>query len=58
MTSWARLNIHAHWGPWVKFPGCTPEQAEKAAMKMAANLLGWWGTKAEYEISSIVPMEE
>jgi hypothetical protein len=58
MTTWARLKINAFWGPWVKFPGATPEQAEKHAMKMSAELRGWWGISVDYELSTIVPFEE
>ena len=58
MTTWARLKIHAYWGPWVKFPGMNRDQAEKLAMKMRADLIGWWNIKAEYELSDIFPMEE
>lgn len=57
MTVWARLKIHAHWGPWVKFPGATRDQAEKLAMKMKADLIGWWDIKAEYELSDNTPIE-
>ena len=58
MTTWARLKIHAHYGPWVKFPGMNRYQAEKLAMKMRADLIGWWNIMAEYELSDIFPMEE
>ena len=58
MTTWARLKIHAYWGPWVKFPGVNHDQAEKLAMKMRADLIGWWNITAEYELSDIFPMEE
>jgi hypothetical protein len=57
MTTWARLNIQGYKGPWVKFPGATRDQAEKIAMKMKADLIGWWDIKAEYELSDITPVE-
>lgn len=57
MTTWARLKIHAHYGPWVKFPGMNRDQAEKLAMKMRADLIGWWDIPVEYELSDIIPIE-
>jgi hypothetical protein len=58
MTTWCRLKIHSHWGPWVKFPGMDRDQAEKLAMKVRADIIGWWNITAEYELSDTFPMEE
>jgi len=44
-------------GPWVKFPGLDHDQAEKLAMKMKADLIGWWDIQATYDMSDIVPVE-
>jgi hypothetical protein len=57
MTTWARINIREIKGPWVKFPGLDHDQAEKLAMKMKADLIGWWDVQATYDISDIVPVE-
>jgi hypothetical protein len=58
MTAWGRLKIHGVFGPWVKFPGMDETMAEKMAVEMVTRLLCWWDIRAEYEIASVLPMEE
>jgi len=43
---------------WAKFPGKDIEETELLAMKMIADLKGWWNIYANYQVSDTVPMEE
>lgn len=57
-SHWVRLKIHGVWTAWIKLSDTTYDQTEIYARKTIHRLLARWEIRAEYQISSIVPLEE